>query len=301
MSLLCSQVAENSGSGWTPRVGGSNPLDLIVWLALLVLHEVKDVLIVINNIDDLPDPVVEEFESSICKDFKSVITDNSIPYNVIVLSANPTPPELVSLSEQFTNLSKPIVESRISSPFHLSINVIHCKDDSVIVGGKILGGSVSVDDSLTLLPAGITLKATSVHVLNNTPVSSASVGDVVGLKLDGIAREHIETGMILCKDNLRGIACRSFEADVNSFNTKFDIREGFCPVVSIHCFQTLANISRMEAVPATLGDTVRCTFSLNKTAFVQVHASGEVLPFSRLVLRQENIVIGVGVIRGVSP
>jgi hypothetical protein len=95
-----------------PRVGGSNPLDLIVWLALLVLHEVKDVLIVINNIDDLPHPVVEEFESSICKDFKSVITDNSIPYNVIVLSANPTPPELVSLSEQFTNLSKPIVESR---------------------------------------------------------------------------------------------------------------------------------------------------------------------------------------------
>ena len=70
----------------------------------------------------------------------------------------------------------------------------------MIVGGKLLGGSVSVNDSLTLLPAGITVKATSVHAADNTSVSSASAGEVV---------EHIETEMILCKDNLRGIATRS--------------------------------------------------------------------------------------------
>ena len=284
------------------KPSGSAPIDLIVWLTLALLHNITDILIVVNNIDDQAESVVQEFESCIRRDFASVITDNSIRCNLVRLSPQPTDSETTFFEEKFKALCEPIATPKEDSPFHLSINSIHCKDDSVIVGGKILGGSIKVDEILTLLPAGITLEATSLHVVNNTSVVSASIGEVVGLKLDGISREHIETGMILCKNpsDLNGTTTRSFVADVNFFNTKFPIKEGFCPAISIHCYQTLAKIVGMDKSIASLGDTVRCSFSLNKTAFVQVHASGKVLPFSRVVLRQENIVIGVGVIRGVS-
>lgn len=284
-----------------PRLGVSTPSDLIVWLTLMIVHRITNILIVLNNIDCLSDSELDEFESYIRNDFESVITDGSMECKILRLSADPTPAETRMLHDQLSNLSIPT--SKPSSPFNLSINAVHAKEGKVIVAGKILGGSISVNDPLLLLPPRIPVSVSSIHVSGNQSVSTASAGQVVGVKIEGISREHIETGMVLCKHDefeQSGRCTRSFVADVNFFNVKFHVREGFCPVLSIHCFQTLAKISKMEQPVANLGDTVTCTFSLNKTAFVQVFQQESPRPFSRIVLRQENVVIGVGVVRSVS-
>ena len=283
-----------------PRLGDSSPSDLIVWLALMLVHRIRIVSIVLNNIDGLADDEVDEFERCIRKDFSSLITDGSVECRIIRLCADPTPTELSVLRDHSLCFTKPTITH--SSPFSLSINAVHAKEGKVIVAGKVLGGSVSLNDPLVLLPPRIPVRVSSIHVTDGQNACTASAGQVVGIKIEGISRDHIETGMILCKDEakLSGQSTRSFVADVNFFNLKFPAREGFCPVLSINCFQTLAKISKMDKPVANLGDTVACTFSLNKTAFVQVFQKQSPSPCSTIVLRQENVVIGVGVVRAVS-
>ena len=280
-----------------PRSGETVPQDVIVWLALALLHDMKDVLIIINNFENLPEEEVDEFEKNIRTDVARIVTDDSVTCTILRLPSQPTSDDLHPLH---TFLPTP-PRNQPNCHFHMSINLIHAREGSVIVGGKILGGTVSTDDSsLMLLPSRIPLKATSIHTVGNRSVSRASSGEVVGIFLDNLSHEHVETGMIIAKsdEDLDGTSTRSFTADVNFFNTKFIINQNFCPVLSIHCFQTLAKIVSIHK-PAHIGDCVRCTFSLNKTAFVQVFDSTKNRPYSRIILRQENIVIALGVIREV--
>jgi translation elongation factor EF-1alpha len=282
-----------------PRADGvSKPSDLITWLVQAISYGITDFVIVVNAIDYVTKEARDLFESEIHKDLLRVTKgDETIKYKLFTLPREPTNEQLLGTKRYLQYELPEPVRTIESSPFQLSINVIHVVGEYVVVGGKVISGQVKIGDTVTLMPPNIPLECMSIHIVGNKSVECATAGHVVGLRIRGITRDHISTGMVLVRgSNELGRPARCIVAKINFFNVDFVVREGFCPVITIHCFQSPGKLLSISSTTASLGDTCECTILLNKTGFLKVYDCSSPSPFSRLIVRQENIIVGVGII-----
>ena len=175
----------------------------------------------------------------------------------------------------------------VNSTFAMSVTSVHSRKDCVLLGGKVLEGSVSVGDSVFLLPSAIPLVVSSVRVAE-CDVDKALCGSIVGIRFEGIPRSFVSTGMVL---SARSVSCtRKIAVHVNFFNTNFQIKLGFSPMISIlgcHVHGRIVHIERECA----LGDSTVVHVSLNKAVCVGTNNR-----LMRITMRQENILVGVGII-----
>ena len=255
-----------------------------------------NITIVLNNMDQLPIECMQSCEAVVRDDIRRIFPQE-VAEAVPILSVSVSDRQsLQRLLTHAQSIPEPVRDAQ--SPFQLCINSVHSKSDSLILGGKILRGSVSVGSTVYLMPPAIPVTVESVFIADHQSVESASAGRVVGIKISGLSRNHLSVGMVLVADVSVGKPTRLIRAKVNFFNLKQPVKAGFSPVINImanhiHCKMTTIEGER-ESV--SLGDSATVTLALSKTAFAQIYDSANPMPFSRLALRQENVVIGVGVI-----
>lgn len=191
----------------------------------------------------------------------------------------------------------PVPERDEVSPFEMSINSIFDKGDSVILGGKIRRGHLSVGQKVFLMPGRVELKISSIRISRERDVTRVSAGRVIAVLIQGgLSRRQVSVGMALVGDVGMGKETRLVRAEMSFFNNKHAIRAGFSPVVSILACQAHGKIVSVESKEEiNLGDTAILTVGFSKTVFVQSHSLKS--SFSRIVFRHSNAVIAVGVIR----
>ena len=189
-------------------------------------------------------------------------------------------------------MSLPVPQRNADSAFELSINSIFDRGDSVILGGKVRKGQIRIGDVVYLMPGRLKLRIASIQISKGRGVDVASAGRVVAVRVEGVSKNQVSTGMALVGDISIGKETRLLRAKMSFFNAKHAIRIGFSPVVSILACQAHAKITEIDGgASISLGETVNVTVALAKTVFAQTSGS-----FSRIVFRQANCVIAVGVI-----
>jgi translation elongation factor EF-1alpha len=188
------------------------------------------------------------------------------------------------------------IPREIGGPFQMSINSIFQKDDSVILQGKVRSGRVRLNDQLYLEPPGLQVYVESIRQMSGLDVEDAEAGQLVALKIPGLSKSHVSTGMMLVGDRSIGKGTRLIKVEVEMVNNKHPIRSGFSPVVSILSCQShgkIVDISSGSKEELFLGDRAILTLSLQKTVFIRTSC------YDRVVLRQENVVIAIGLVRGI--
>ena len=217
--------------------------------------------------------------------------------NIPILSfENETPGQYDEIRNYLETLRAP--KRNLAGPFTLSINSIHARDDCVLLGGKVLSGSVAVGDTVMLMPSAIPLKVDSIRISGDITVNVACAGQIAGLRVSGIPRNYLSCGMALVHGPVVGRSTRMIEARINFFNTNFEVKVGFSPAISILSCHVAGKLIHIEndAKSLQLGDTAVVQISLNKAVYAEIFESDRKSRFSRLVLRQENIIVGVGTV-----
>ena len=262
--------------------------DLLELLFQAVGHGIERFVVIINLFGGETDEDLESTRKHIQADL--VRTFGPIAETVPILTIDPLRPnDLQALFKVLLSLPPIIYDS--DAPFQLSVNSVMQKDDAVIVEGKVRSGSVCRGGAVFLEPPGLRLKVDSMRSVDGQDILVASAGHSVALRIPGILKSHVSTGMMLVGSRCVGKPTRLVRVEVCMVNNKYPIRCGFSPVVSILSCQTLANITASDKDELLLGDTGTVTLSFQKTIFVRSNC------IERMVFRQENVVIAIGVVR----
>jgi selenocysteine-specific elongation factor len=258
---------------------------------------ISQYLIVVNNWMELPSTVISSVLESIRQDLIRIFRTTERVSTIPILEVNRSTESIVALREMMFKSLSPCFPRDTSSAFQLSINEVRSVNETLVVGGRVLTGSVSVGDQVVLMPSVIPLRVESIHVEGKTAACTASAGQVAGLMLSGISEDHVSTGMALVASEVPASPARQIEVEVNFFNTKTAVKVGASPVLSILSVQAHCRIASMDNTSAELGDTVTCHLVLNKTIFATVFDKEHPSPFSRVRLRMDNVVVAIGVVK----
>lgn len=278
--------------------GTVSVFEFIEPLAIGLSFGIESVLIVINNVDGLDSFVLDAVQKDIQRDLTRIFHDVSRVSAIPIVTVSDTLSDIHtlvgSLFQQFPPL--PIIPSL---PLQLSINDVRVVQSQLVVGGRIQTGSVSIGDSVMLQPAGIPLSVISIHVEGQKSVACAHAGQVAGLMLSGISKDHVSTGMAILDARWSecGSPTRQIEIEIHLFNNKVPFRVGSSPIISVMNCHVHSTVDFVDRTGGLLGDTLRCTVTLNKTVFVQVYDKTNPSPFSRVRLRFDNVIVAVGVVR----
>jgi translation elongation factor EF-1alpha len=253
---------------------------------------------IIVHFKDLIDPSTFEIISgNIKKDLRKVFDPKTAETIPIWSTSLASVESIDSLCNNLRTIPGPTRKAEGS--IQVSITTIHEKDGSLILGGKIREGSLKLGDRLFLMPANIPVHVEEISVGGRTSTPLASAGDVAGIRVCGLDRRNVSTGMVLVSDPSIGSKTRRVRVEVNLFNLKHPMKAGFCPMVCILACQVHSRVIEIEGEKQELrlGDTAVVKLEMTKAIYAQVFSPIENRPFSRLVFRQENVVIAVGVIR----
>lgn len=266
---------------------------------------IKNVALVLNNMAGLSQAHLQAYRAAVVSDLERMLGNTEAKSIPIIVASVQLPGSIASLRQYVTLLREPVRDPL--SGIQISINAIHTKGDYLILGGKLRSGTVTVGDELLLMPPAVPLKVESLCISGNRSVDSASAGRIVGIRVSGIRKNHVSTGMVLVSRKMNnGRSTRLVEAEVNLFNCKRPMRVGFAPVVNILSCQIQSKVTRItDSITGAaldslaLGQTGLVTLSFSKSVWASVFDVSGPSDFSRLSLRQENVVIGVGVIRSI--
>lgn len=99
-------------------------------------------------------------------------------------------------------------------PFRLAIDrAFAVTGAGVVVTGTVHAGRVTADDTLTLFPAGQTVRVKSVRA-QDTSVSSAQAGDRCALNISGVSIDQVSRGQWLCGNPDSGVSQFAVELNV---------------------------------------------------------------------------------------
>lgn len=101
------------------------------------------------------------------------------------------------LKDAITSCSRLAQKRKDKGVFRLPIDrVFSIKGFGTVVAGTVLSGTVSVDDTVELLPQGKELRVRGLQV-QDKPVNQSSIGLRTAINLQGIEKESIERGDVL--------------------------------------------------------------------------------------------------------
>ena len=273
--------------------------DLLEPLFLALGHGIESMAVILNLNSNTSQSKIAETELLIKEDLHRVFRDveTTVPILRVVFNDQPS---LLALERDLMALRYPPRNS--SEPPFLCVNGVFQKEDFVVIEGKLRVGTVNRGDRLVLMPAGLELTIVTVRNSKGEEKERASAGELIALRFNGISKSHISAGMVLVGDPSVGISTRRIRAQVSFVNNKYPIKVGFSPVLSLLSCQVHGNITEIhgDVTELVLGSTAEITISLQKTVFTAPYSvTSPIRGLGRIVLRQENVVIGIGVVRAV--
>jgi GTPase len=272
--------------------------DLLEPLFLALGHGIESIAVILNLSSNTPQPKITETELVIKEDLHRVFGgSHEVPILRVNLNERSS---LLALERDVWALHYPARNT--SEPPFMCVNGVFQKENFVVIEGKLRVGTVNRGDKLFLMPAGLELVVAAVRNSRGVEVEKATAGELVALRFDGISKSHIPAGMVLVGDICVGKSTRRIRAQVSFVNNKFPIKVGFSPVLSLLSCQVHGNITEIhgDLTELTLGSNAEITISLQKTVFTAPYSvTSPIRGLGRIVLRQENVVIGIGVVRAV--
>jgi translation elongation factor EF-1alpha len=278
--------------------GGARTVSIEALLEPLFLtlgHGCDNAFVVINEMHECSN--ICGTESHIRRDISRIFgpTVDRIPIQTVDISSSES---IRSLFDRLAEVQA--IENLGTAGVFVSITSIFQREGFVIVEGKIRSGKINKGDELFLMPSGLSLRADSLRRSDGDESNVASSGELVALKFTGICKSHIAAGMILVSDPSMGRSTRLVKVELSFVNNKLPIRSGFSPMITFMACHVHGKIMSMEKEPAEIGDKTMAVLSLQKTVLTAPFSvECGIKGLGRLILRQENVVIAVGVVRSI--
>ncbi len=157
---------------------------------------IKKGFVVVTKIDLVDKEILELVKEEINDFTRGTFLENS-PIFFVSSQTNEGIDELknylIELAKKFTP------EKPISSIFRLPVDrVFSLKGFGTVVTGTTISGSIKVGDNVVIYPQEIPSKIRNIHV-HSSPVEKAYAGQRTALNLQGVEKEDIERGSIVCE------------------------------------------------------------------------------------------------------
>lgn len=166
-------------------------------------------------------------------------------------------------------------EKALDKPFLMFIDRVYdVTGVGTVVSGTIKQGKLQAGKELMLGP-DITgnfkkVKATSIE-MHYHRLSEADAGLVVGIAVRGIRYDEIERGMILCNEQLKPKAVKSFEAEILVLHHPTRIATGYEPIVHLSTVSETAKIKLVDKSYMKATDVGKAEFNFKyKSCYVDV-------------------------------
>jgi len=124
------------------------------------------------------------------------------------------------------------IQRNDNAPLRMPVNE-KFKDMGTIVGGKIESGSVSIGNSVLIMPNQSKAEIIGIDV-DEEPAQFARCGDNVLLKLRGVEEEEVSTGFVLCHPAAPVRTTKVFDAQLVILDFKNIICAGYSAVMHVH-------------------------------------------------------------------
>lgn len=109
------------------------------------------------------------------------------------------PKDVMVKQDEVQPVQEVIASNTANNSFEFIVeDVFNISGRGVVVTGKVIKGSININDQVTIFPSGIVTVVTGIEKLRKN-LSSAMAGDNVGLLLDGVSRGQLNRGDILVK------------------------------------------------------------------------------------------------------
>lgn len=171
-------------------------------LAICDLLKIKSGLIAITKADlaekDWLDLITEEVRDFV----KGTFLENA---EIIPVSAK-TGYNLDLLKEKIHDLALTVETKPINEIMRLPIDrVFTLKGFGTVVTGTLISGSISIDEEVEILPAGLRSKVRGLHS-HGKPIKTAFAGQRVAINLQGVEKESLRRGdVVLTPDVIRPV------------------------------------------------------------------------------------------------
>ncbi len=165
-------------------------------LEICKLLGIKRGFVVVTKIDLVDNEILELVKEEINDFTKNTFLENS---PIFFVSAQ-TGEGIEKLKNYLIELSEKVTpEKPVSSIFRLPVDrVFILKGFGTVVTGTTISGKIKVGDNVTIFPQELNSKVRNIHV-HNSQVDEAYAGQRTALNLQGIEKEEIARGSIVCE------------------------------------------------------------------------------------------------------
>jgi elongation factor 1-alpha len=166
-------------------------------------------------------------------------------------------------------------EKALDKPFLMFIDRVYdVTGVGTVVSGTIRQGRLQAGKELMLGPDASggfeKVKATSIE-MHYHRLSEADAGLVVGIAIRGIKHEEIERGMILCEEQLKPKAVKSFEAEILVLHHPTRIANGYEPIIHLSTVAETAKVKLLDKSYMKAGETGKVEFMFKyRAAYLDV-------------------------------
>jgi len=143
----------------------------------------------------------------------------------------------------------PVRKRETDKPFLMFVDkVYNVKGVGTVVSGSIKQGKIKSGSTLLLGPFSSgefrKVKVASIQT-HYCSLEEANAGLIVGISIKGVKHEEIRRGMILCEEDLKPKAVKSFEAEILVLTHPTRIASGYEPVLH---FSTASQSAKLECL-----------------------------------------------------
>ncbi|MBI4009932.1 MAG: GTP-binding protein [Candidatus Aenigmarchaeota archaeon] len=163
----------------------------------------------------------------------------------------------------------------LDKPFLMFIDRVYdVTGVGTVVSGTIKQGRLQAGKELLLGPDATgnfrKIKATSIE-MHYRRLSEADAGLVVGIAVRGVKNDEIERGMILCEEQLKPKAVKSFEAEILILHHPTRIANGYEPIIHLSTVSETAKVKLIDKTYMKAGETGNVEFVFKyKPAYLSV-------------------------------
>lgn len=143
------------------------------------------------------DLVDDEWRELVIEDIRDTLAGTFLDEAPIVPVSSKTGEGLEALKSELAARADGLAERRVDGVFRLPIDrVFTIKGFGTVVTGTLISGSVAPEQTVEILPHGLTTRVRNIQV-HDTNVPSASAGQRTALNLHGIEKQAIQRGSVL--------------------------------------------------------------------------------------------------------
>jgi len=196
------------------------------------------------------------------------------------------------------------IDAPLRAPIHLIYKI---SGIGTVVSTRLVSGTVKIGDSIVILPAGIQTEVKSMEIYH-TGRQEVSPGDLVGIGLRGVSISDLSKGMLICHTRDVCPVSTTFVANIRILNHPNGVHVGYTPFCILSTTKFPVRLIEIrKLLDSKTGKVIQenpKTLLSNQSGVVVFQAPYPIAleefkicpPLGRFVLRDLNMVIGVGIV-----